>query len=399
MSEKRLNLLTMQEAMDLLEISRSTLDRWRKDKKLPFIKIGKEVYFHKDDLQFWLRRHTQVLDSMDLSNHHDDNNCITIGYQSGTAHMWTPILIKEFDLLAEELANIDRSRHWNIKWKNAANGLELVEGMITGEIQIASLGDYPILVAERLGQILPKFHPALLAFDGKSINGRGIAIVVPNRASVHEPSDLYQTIFSTVQNSSAGQRLKKMLASIGNIESQVIHQEMEESLAGIINGRVQASAMWEPYISLINYHGKGRVLFPEGMGGDYLTGVVADSNWSSTNESLVIAYLKAHLRAHSIARIYPEKAARMIARSTGLPIVVVAQVLSRVRWDAAVYKRDLQTLKNLDSFDAVNLGQMVRNENNILFDSRFLEQAANKLRLPLLSSNHLNGDWSNELLY
>ncbi|WP_446715582.1 helix-turn-helix domain-containing protein, partial [Bacillus sp. OTU530] len=40
----------MQLAINYLGVSRSTIDRWRKDKHLPFIKIGKEILFDKNEL-------------------------------------------------------------------------------------------------------------------------------------------------------------------------------------------------------------------------------------------------------------------------------------------------------------------------------------------------------------
>ena len=42
MSIQRFNFISLQEAIDLLGVSRSTFDRWRKLKQLPFVKIGKE---------------------------------------------------------------------------------------------------------------------------------------------------------------------------------------------------------------------------------------------------------------------------------------------------------------------------------------------------------------------
>jgi len=50
MSEK---LLTMEELMQLLSVSRSTLDRWRKN-GLPFKKVGRSVRFDYKEVRDWI---------------------------------------------------------------------------------------------------------------------------------------------------------------------------------------------------------------------------------------------------------------------------------------------------------------------------------------------------------
>ncbi|GGF93427.1 helix-turn-helix domain-containing protein [Paenibacillus abyssi] len=60
MISQQLNLITLQDAMDLMKVSRSTVDRWRRYKRLPYIKIGKEIYFNKEDFENWIKSHTYV---------------------------------------------------------------------------------------------------------------------------------------------------------------------------------------------------------------------------------------------------------------------------------------------------------------------------------------------------
>ena len=86
-------------------------------------------------------------------------------------------------------------------------------------------------------------------------------------------------------------------------------------MAGIVKRKLAGSVMWEPYISLAQYHGIGQVLFQEGMGEDYLTGIVADENWARHHEGDAVAYLKAHLRVHTFIRNDPDAAAELISRA------------------------------------------------------------------------------------
>lgn len=381
--------------MELLEVSRSTLDRWRKWKRLPFVKVGKEIFFHEEDLNLWLRQQTQCNESTSKSHSPVAPYSVTIGYQSRTAHMWSAILIKELGLLHEQLANASPSHTWTIKWHDASNGLELIEEMIAQNVHIASLGDYPITVCGELGHLLPNFNPVLLAFDGKTSNGRGISMVIPNGTKITDPMELSRATITTVVNSSAGHRLERFLENLGQGRAQVIHQEMNVTFTGIIDGTIQAAVMWEPYVSLIELQNRGRILFTNGLGEDYLTGVVADSKWIRSNENFVIAYLQAHLAAHELIRHNPSKAARIISHSTGISSAIVEQVLSRVRWDAAVYEKDLKTLQNL----RVKTSSLETGNKSLAFIGDYLQHAAHlSNRFPYLRAA-LPGDWNVELLY
>ena len=60
MSQRHNHLLSLQEAMDLLGVSRATIDRWRRDKQLPHIKIGKEILVDKHKLDTWIQMHSRA---------------------------------------------------------------------------------------------------------------------------------------------------------------------------------------------------------------------------------------------------------------------------------------------------------------------------------------------------
>jgi DNA binding domain, excisionase family len=46
-------LLTVEELSDILKISRTTIDRWRKE-GMPFMKIGRGIRFEFEDVKRWL---------------------------------------------------------------------------------------------------------------------------------------------------------------------------------------------------------------------------------------------------------------------------------------------------------------------------------------------------------
>jgi excisionase family DNA binding protein len=47
---KENSLLTMKQVADLLSVSLPTIIKWNKEGKIPFCKVGKRVYFKKDEV-------------------------------------------------------------------------------------------------------------------------------------------------------------------------------------------------------------------------------------------------------------------------------------------------------------------------------------------------------------
>ncbi len=386
-----MKLITLQEAMDVFGVSRATIDRWRLHKQLPFIKIGKEVFIEVEELEAWVKSY--AVHSGATAGKENAAVKVAVGYQMGTAHMWTSLLMKQTGLFEEELRRFYPRRDVKIVWHNGANGLELAELMIAGKLHIASLGDYPIAICGALSRLLPSFRAALLAFDGKSVGGKGISVVVPPSGPIRSLNDLAEATLSSVAHSSAGCRLHQLIDRLGGRPAATVHRDMSDCAAAIRERRVGASVMWEPYLSVLRDSGFGKILLEDGLGADYLTGVVADDRWAADHEPVVIAYLKAHLRAHRMIRREFDTAVSAIHLATGFSAGTVERILSRVRWDAAVYARDLDTLGQLHSPDAYTDARGVR------LRLHYLQSALDQLRLPPLPDEPLQGEWSPEITY
>ncbi len=55
-------LIKCQELQSVFSISRSTIDRWRKE-GMPFIKVGRGVRFDEDEVYYWIKIHKQEIKS------------------------------------------------------------------------------------------------------------------------------------------------------------------------------------------------------------------------------------------------------------------------------------------------------------------------------------------------
>lgn len=395
MSDK-LHLLTLQEAMDLLQISRSTINRWRREKGLPFIKIGRDVFIDKDQLLFWIDNHIQAQYQSNPENK-QSTETITIGYQSMNAHLWSSLVIKELHLFEKELLELKPARPIRVRWRNL-HGPSQLEEMAAGKINIASIGDYPLINAYKLNSLFPSFQARLLAFDGKNANGEGISLVIPRKSEIRTIEQLSNRKISTFLHSSAWHRLFKTFSDVVSVQPQIISQDSEKSFDDILNKHVDACTMVEPYLSMIQHYQLGKSIKLDGCEDDYLTGIVSDEKWVVDNEDIVVAYLKAHLRAHQLIRNNPLQVSKIISQYTDFPIEVVSHVLSRIRWDAAIYRRDLQTLGDIgkthspahhglhNHFDAKSL-------QNFFVNDSYLIMAAKQMKLPQLFHSIFDEEW------
>jgi len=404
MSLHQFNLLTLHETMELLGISRSTFDRWRRQKQLPFRKIGKEILIDRTELEQWIHQHSSILHNADYLK--DSVQVLSgappitvaIGYQSRSAQVWTSLVMKELGWFEEELASTLKGQRVNVQWVDAASGPELVQSMIGGHIHIASLGDYPISLSFSLSKVLPSFRPILLACDGKTTSGHGISLVVRNDIQLKSAAQIADLKISAVAQSSAGGRLSKILQFFGMQDSQVLHQELDDSMPSMQNQIISGSVLGEPYISLAKYHGVGRALIQEELEDDFLTGIVVDEAWANNNQAITIAYLKAHIRVHHFVRTAPVRAAEMISRIRGVPAEVAAGIMNKVRWDAVLYEKDLKTLNMLNPELDVTNG-FFAGHGGVQYRCEFLYQAMKALKLPVPTEGLLEGDWMPRQLY
>ncbi|GBF74724.1 hypothetical protein PA598K_03086 [Paenibacillus sp. 598K] len=406
MPMRQFNLLTVHEAMELLDISRSTLDRWRKHKHLPFKKIGKEVLIDKNELEQWIHLHSTVLGepakptARAADPDADESQTIAVGYQSRSAQVWTSLVMKELGWFEEELASMRGGVPAEVRWVDASNGPQLLQQLIGGHLQLASLGDYPIALSFSLSRMLPAFRPVLLAFDGKSAPGEGLSLVVRNDIRIHHASQLADFAVSAVAQSSAGGRLPALLRRLGIAQqAEVLHRELDDSMSALHQRRLGASLLGEPYISLMKHYGTGRVMFQEEIEEDYVTGVIADESWAEHHPGAVIAYLRAHLRVHHFIRSDPAKAAAIVSRIREIPSEVAARVMAAIRWDAAIYKKDMQTLERLHPEEGHPSEALFSHPGGIPCRPEFLYRAMESLKLPVPGDGPIQGEWMRHELY
>jgi NitT/TauT family transport system substrate-binding protein len=245
---------------------------------------------------------------------------------------------------------------------------------------------------------MPDFHPVLLAAGGKSPMGGGFAFVVPNGTVLGDLSELATLPIATTFRTNAEYRLRKLLESHRLPELNIIHRSIDDSIESLRQGRLSATMMWEPYLSLVQHERIGNTVFQSELGSGLMAGVAVDERWALAHEDLTVAYVKAHLLAGRLFREEPHRAASAVSKETGLPVEALVRSISKVRWDAALYRNDLKLLNHVDP--AFYLGHNVPpSDIQVPYSIKYLRIAAQELMLPVPPPAPLEGEWQRSILY
>lgn len=393
MTHQNNNLLTVSEALAVLGISRATFDRWKKDKQLPYIKIGKEVFVNRDKLQTWMDNFDYS--DMRSSKKRNEMEQIHIGYQTGSAQLWSSILIKKLSLFEQQLKLTIPDKQFDIVWHNANNGIELVQKFLSDHLHFIAVGDFPIHISFNLARLFPNFNPLLIAFDGKSVNADGIALVLqPDLLEMERPLDL-----ATVSSTSSAYHLHQYMKTQHQPFHVVAKDSMEHCMNSFLQQEVDGAMLWEPYITIVEQLGAASRVETDDQS-VYLTGILANQNHlkNAANQQITTAYLKALLQAHQLLHQSNEQAIEAIAEETGFDTPIIKTAISRIRYDAIVYNEDIKRINKIftDSPSAqalINFDAHGYSHPKIHVDSTYLNQAIEQLNLPELSKRCLTGQW------
>lgn len=324
---------------------------------------------------------------------------IGIGYQAPTAQTWGALIVKNLKLYEKYLSKVDPETQFVVEWFNSTSGPPLTNNMIAGKLQLSFMGDMPILINGEKGQTMRNYQSVFIAFDGKGEKGKNQALVVP-KDGVTKVTDLKGATISTVIGSSAHRMLLEVLDKYGLTEQVTItNQDVTVGMTSIEQNKIAAHATWEPYPGLMLFKDNGRILI-DGTETqvDYLDGIVADRAWAEANRSYVVAFLQALIEAHKFIREQPEEAARIFAEESGYPLEVAKQMVKSIRFDAAIYAKDLETLQGSRDF-LIKLGKLTSLDLEKFVDTSYLEEAVKNSGLEYLTADELKGQWVKDKLY
>jgi sulfonate transport system substrate-binding protein len=255
-----------------------------------------------------------------------------------------PIFIaKQKKWLEEEL--VKSGSNTTIKWTSFAAGPPLNESFAAGRQDIGILGDTPAIIGKAAG-----IDTRIIGLT--SSGPKTLAVVVPTGSAIRSPKDLPGKKVAVVKGSYAHHLLVLVLQKAGLTTSdiQLINLSQADSATAIVNGNIDAAAVWEPLISKLESQGVVRVL-ADGSGiKKGLLVIVGAKDFLSHNRNQAKALLRAYQRGAQFIRTNPQAAARLIAADVNLPADLLSKVLSKYDYHPGINKSDVEEIKRSEAF-------------------------------------------------
>ncbi len=255
-----------------------------------------------------------------------------------------PIFIaKHKGWLDEELARSGVKP--TLKWTSFAAGPPMNESFASGQQDIGFLGDTPAIIGKAAG-----IDTRIIGITGSG--PRSLAVIVPTKSAIRSPRDLKGKKVAVVKGSYAHHLLVLVLRKGGLTTSNIelINLSQADIATAIVNGNIDAAAVWEPLITRLESQGQVRVL-ADGTGiKKGVLVIVATSDFAARNREQTKALLRAYLRGARFARSNPREAAQLIAGDVNLSVDLLLKVLSKLDFHPAIQADDIAEIKKSEAF-------------------------------------------------
>lgn len=254
---------------------------------------------------------------------------LTIGYQSKTINTVTAgTLLRNLGFLERRLGELTKETGttYTVSWEDYPSGPPITAQMVAGKVDIASMGDYPLLVNGSKTQSLPDAHSAMVAVTGYNLRGSLNAVVVPPASKAKSLEDLGGQQVSATFGSAGHGMVIKALSDMGKGPDfmNLVNQQPEVGASALQGGQVAALSQFVPWPQLMVFRGQARMLFDGGDTGRPTShGVVARRQYASAHPEVVETFLSSVMEASDYIHERPLDAAQIVAKETGLEPEVV----------------------------------------------------------------------------
>lgn len=258
---------------------------------------------------------------------------------------YAPVFVaKEKKWIEEELVRSGLSGV-NVKWTSFSAGPPMNESFAAGQQDIGFLGDTPAIIAKAAGI---NTRIVGLTADGP----KSLAVIVPKNSSIKTPKDLRGKKVAVVKGSYAHHLLVLVLKKGGLTvnDIQLINLSQADIATSIINGNIDAAAVWEPLITKLESQNVIRILTDgSGIKKGVLV-IISSEEYLNRHREEVKALLRAYVRGAKFIATNPAEAARIIAADVSLPQDLLLKVFPKFNYNPAIHGDDIQELKKSETF-------------------------------------------------
>jgi len=208
---------------------------------------------------------------------------------------------------------------YTIEWSTFTAGPPLLEAVNAGAVDIGQVGNAPPVFAAAAGSEVRIVAAYDAAPDGSSI-------VVPAGSDISEPADLEGRSIAVTKGSSAHAHLLGVLDAegLGFDDIDVNYVQPSDALASFSEGRVDAWAVWDPYVAQAEQTADAEILVnAEGYANTYTFQVAGtDAVDDPVKSEALRDYLERVPRAVLWSAENPGEYAEVWAEQSGLPVEV-----------------------------------------------------------------------------
>ena len=215
---------------------------------------------------------------------------------------------------------------YQVEWSEFGAASPLLEALAAGAVDLGAIGEAPFAFAVANGAPIV----AVTALAARS-GGRSVAIIVPQKSSIHDVTGLVDHRVATVRGSVGHYLLIRavQLAGIDPRRVDTVFLAPAEAKAALAEGSIDGWATWSPYIGIATGSGENRVLV-DGTG--FFSGisyVAAHRSAAATKAPLISDFLARLGRAQAWGHANPDRYAAALAAETHLPLAVARDTIDR----------------------------------------------------------------------
>ncbi|QPA33245.1 aliphatic sulfonate ABC transporter substrate-binding protein [Thermaerobacillus caldiproteolyticus] len=210
-----------------------------------------------------------------------------------------------------------------VKWTEFQSGPPHFEAMASNNLDFGAVGNSPVISAQAANI---DFKEISKSSDGL----KGDAILIPKGSKIKDLKDLKGKKIAVAKGSSGFNFLYEALQHAGLKASDVemIQLQPDEAQAAFETRKVDAWAIWEPYISYETIKNKAKVLADGETLHVYSPGfVIARSGFTKEHPDLTVQFLKVYEKARRWQNEHFDEAVSIYAEAKKLDKEVVAQAL------------------------------------------------------------------------
>ncbi|WP_127494773.1 aliphatic sulfonate ABC transporter substrate-binding protein [Paenibacillus glycanilyticus] len=212
-----------------------------------------------------------------------------------------------------------------VEWVEFQSGPPMIEAMASNHLDFAGMGNMPPIAAQAAGVDFTIISQLL---DGKN----NVAIIVPADSDIKSIADLKGKKVAVTKGSNAYNFLYRVLDKAGLKQSDIqeIQLQPDETQPSFEGGKVDAWAVWDPYISLNTLSGKARVLADgESEGVLSPSFQLVRSEFAKKYPDLVTLYLKTFEEARKWEADNQDEAFKRYADERSIPLELVKGIQDR----------------------------------------------------------------------